>query len=61
MLGFKRFETASVTIRGIPVSRENQETTIQPQTTNRKSDHLSFKSWIPWEPSLRFKYSATLA
>ena len=30
-----------MTIRGIPVSRENQETTIQPQTTNRKSDHRS--------------------
>jgi hypothetical protein len=26
MLGFKRFETAAVTIRGIPVSRENQKT-----------------------------------
>jgi hypothetical protein len=41
MLGFKRFETAAVTIRGIPVSRENQETTVQPQTTNRKSNHHS--------------------
>jgi len=41
MLGFKRFETAAVTICGIPVGRENQETTIQPQTTNRKSDHRS--------------------
>ena len=29
MLGFKRFETAAVTIRGIPVSRENQKTSVQ--------------------------------
>jgi transposase-like protein len=41
MLGFKRFETAAVTIRGIPVGRENQETTVQPQTTNQKSNHRS--------------------
>ena len=41
MLGFKRFETAAVTIRGIPVGRENQEATVQPQTTNRKSNHRS--------------------
>jgi hypothetical protein len=25
MLGFKRFETAAVTIRGIPVSREDKK------------------------------------
>jgi hypothetical protein len=30
-----------VTIRGIPVGRENQETTVQPQTTNQKSNHRS--------------------
>ena len=41
MLGFKRFETAAVTIRGIPVSRENQETTVQPQTPNRKNNPRS--------------------
>jgi transposase-like protein len=41
MLGFKRFKTAAVTIRGIPVGRENQETTVQPQTTNRRSNHRS--------------------
>src|SRR5246500_3568605 len=41
MLGFKRFETAAVTIGGIPVGRENQETTVQRQTTNRKSNHRS--------------------
>jgi transposase-like protein len=41
MLGFKRFETAAVTIRGIPVGRENQETTVQPQTINQKSNHRS--------------------
>jgi hypothetical protein len=41
MLGFKRFETAAVTIRGIPVGRENQETTVQPQTTNQRSNHRS--------------------
>ena len=41
MLGFKRFQTAAVTIRGIPVGRENQEATVQPQTTNRKSNHRS--------------------
>jgi transposase-like protein len=28
-LGFKRFETAAVMIRGIPVSRENQKTSVQ--------------------------------
>ena len=39
MLGFKRFETVAVMIRDIPVGRENQETTVQPQTTNRKSNH----------------------
>jgi transposase-like protein len=32
---------AAVTIRGIPVSRENQKTSVQPQTTNRKSNHRS--------------------
>jgi hypothetical protein len=41
MLGFKRFETVAVTIRGIPVSRENQKTSVQSQTTNRKSNHRS--------------------
>jgi transposase-like protein len=41
MLGFKRFETAAVTIRCILVGRENQETTVQPQTTNQKSNHRS--------------------
>jgi len=34
-------ETAAVTIRGIEGGGENQETTIQPQTTNRKSNHRS--------------------
>jgi hypothetical protein len=41
MLGFKRFEGGG---RDDPRHRtggENQETTIQPQTTNRKSNHRS--------------------
>jgi len=38
MLGFKRFETAAVTIRGIElVSREDQEKPIQPQTADQKT------------------------
>jgi transposase-like protein len=36
MLGFKRFETAAVTIRGIPVSRENQERSVQPRKAGGK-------------------------
>jgi transposase-like protein len=41
MLGLKRFETAAVTIRGIPNGRENQKTTVQPQSNNRRSNHRS--------------------
>jgi hypothetical protein len=40
---FKRFSTAAaVTIRDIEGGGENQETTIQPQTTNRKSNQRSW-------------------
>jgi hypothetical protein len=35
MLGFKRFDTAAVTIRGIPVSREDQERSVQPRNAGR--------------------------
>jgi hypothetical protein len=41
MLGFKRFETAAVTMRGIELAEKNQETAVQPQTTTRKSNHPS--------------------
>ena len=39
MLGFKRFETAAVTIRGIELAEKIKKTSVQSQTTNRKSNH----------------------
>jgi transposase-like protein len=41
MLGFKRFETAAVTIRGIELAEKIKKPTVQPQTTNQKSNHRS--------------------
>jgi hypothetical protein len=41
MLGFKQFETAAVTIRGIELAEKIKKQQVQPQTTNRTSNHRS--------------------
>ena len=41
MLGFKRFETAAVTIRGIELAAKIEKATIRPHTPHRKAKHRS--------------------
>jgi hypothetical protein len=41
MLGFKRFETAAVTIRGFELAEKIKKHQFNFQTTNRKSNHRS--------------------
>ena len=40
MLGFKRFETAAVTIRGIELAAKIKKTTVQPQAPNQPTGIL---------------------
>ena len=41
MLGFKRFETAAVTIRGIELAEKIKKQQFNLKPLNRKSDHRS--------------------